>query len=338
MVRLGVIGIGYWGPNLVRNFNELSNCKIIKCCDLDTKKLENIRQKYPDMIITKDYLDIIKDKNLDAVIIATNTKSHYKIVKDVLSEDKHVFVEKPLTTNSKECLELIDLAKKKNKVLMVGYVFEYNSAIKKLKEYIENGELGKINYIDMIRTGHGPIRQDVNVMWDLAPHDIYILLKLIDSKPDSVIARGKAFLKNGVEDVVYINLTFPNNKIANIHVSWLNPAKKREITIVGDKKMAIFNDISQDRKIELYDKGAAYSEISSSEFDKFQLLLRDGDITIPKINLEEPLKTEAKEFISCILENRTPLSDGIKAYYVTKILEAAEESLKKNGGVIKIVY
>lgn len=334
MINVAIIGLGYWGPNYIRIVNESADCRLKWCCDKAEKNLE-ILGKRDNIRVTTSYKDILEDKDVDAVIIATPTETHYKIAKDCLNAGKHILVEKPLTLKSEESGELIEIADKKRKVLMVGHIFIFNEAVRKLKEYIGSKEIGNVLYLHFSRTGLGPIRKDVNTLWDLATHDLSILLYLIEEKPLNIIARGECYLQKDIEDVVFMTIECENKILANLHVSWLDPYKVRTITVVGDKKMVVFDDISASEPIRLFDKGVSYLE-RGADYGKFKTLLRDGDIISPKIRGEEPLKREFKEFISSIMEGRKPLTDGKSGYDVVKVAEAAQKSLKNGSVKIKI--
>jgi predicted dehydrogenase len=323
IMNIAVIGVGYWGPNYVRSINQLKGMSVSWVCDLDKNKLSKIKDVFPQTKITTEINDILK--------------THYDVAKECLKNGKHVLVEKPLTTSSSECIELIKIAKQKERILMVGHIFDYNQAICKIREYIEKKELGEIIYTSSLRTGLGPIRNDVNAMWDLASHDVYILLNLLKENPKSVVVSGKSHIKEGIEDVVFMTLEFGKNIFSSIHVSWLDPIKIRNMTLVGTKKMVVFDDISVIEKIKVFDKGVSYEKPLGS-YGEFQLSIRDGDILIPKVNVGEPLIEEIKHFMDCITNNKKPLSDGIEGYKVVKILEAAQESLKNNSKKVNIEF
>ncbi len=334
-IKIAIIGTGYWGPNYVRNFSEIKGVEIAYICDLDSKKLEPISERYPQIKTTKDYREILGDPSISSVIICTPTSTHFKIARDCLDADKHVLVEKPITLSSKDALELVKLADKKKKILMVGHVFEYNHAVRMVKDYIKKKEMGDILYLHSSRTGLGPIRQDVNVIWDLAAHDVSILLHLLDKKPLNIVARGESYIQKGVEDVVFVNIEFEGKIMANIHVSWLDPIKIRQTVVVGTKKMLVFDDVSSSEKLKVFDKGVSY-EKPGGTFGDFQLLVRDGDILIPKVKFTEPLKEQCLHFLDSIKNNKKPLTDGMNGYSVVKVLEAAQESLKNHSKVVQI--
>lgn len=334
-LKVGLIGCGYWGNNYIRVLNDLSPlCELLWCCDQNKDILNKIKL---DIKKTSDYLEVLKDSEVDAVVIAVPTTLHYDVTKSALEHGKHVLVEKPITTSSSQAFELSKLADKNKRVLMVGHIFEYNSSVGKMKSLIGSGELGNIFYFYSTRTGLGPVRKDVNVIWDLATHDVSILLNLFKDIPESVIAFGESYIQKGIEDVVFINLKFKDKKIANIHVSWLDPHKIRKTTIIGSKKMVIFDDVSMEDKIIIFDKGIDYfKEKGASPNEDYRISLRTGDKIIPKIEVIEPLKEQTRHFLDCIIENKKPLTDGLNGYNVVKILEAAQKSLKNDSKEVKI--
>ena len=329
LVKVGAIGYGYWGPNLVRNFVENPNCDLVMVADLKDERLSKIKSSYPRVLVTKDYKDLF-GQGLDAVVIATPPPTHYPLVKECLEHGLHVLVEKPITLNSKHAEELIELSKKNGLVLMVGHTFEYNAAVHTLKALIDSGELGQIYYVDAARLNLGLFQRDLNVLWDLAPHDISILLYILNLIPISVSAHGMPFVNDGIHDVVYMNMVFPDNILAHIHVSWLDPCKVRRVTVVGSKKMVVYNDIESLEKIRIYDKGVDKPPYTET-FGEFQLSYRYGDVVIPNIRLPEPLQKECQHFLDCIINCTDPQSDGQDGLRVVKIIEAAQRSLDRNG-------
>jgi predicted dehydrogenase len=320
-----VIGAGYWGPNLIRNFVEVPQSRVVAVADLRPERLNFIQNSYPQIQMVSDYHDLFR-MGLDAVVIATPPATHFAIAKDVLEHDLPVMIEKPLTLKSEHAVELIELAARKDLVLMVGHAFEYNVAVQALKSMIDKGELGKLHYIDAARLNLGLYQRGTNVLWDLAPHDISILCYILGMEPTSVIAQGISCITKGVFDVVYMNLMFPGNIMAHVHVSWLDPYKVRRVTVVGSEKMVIFNDIESD-KIKIVDKGVN-SQTESSNFAEFQYSYRNGDIVVPYIRFVEPLKQEANHFLDCIKNHKTPLTNGEDGLRVVRILEAAQCSLE----------
>jgi predicted dehydrogenase len=334
-MKLAVIGCGYWGPNLVRNFVQSNKVRELICCDLDQKRLDRMKGLYPSVKVLSDYKELLQMPDLDAVAIATPVKTHHPIAKDFLSHGKHVFIEKPLTHSYETALELTKLAEEKQKVLMAGHTFEYTAAVNKVKEIIASGELGKILYISCTRVNLGLFQPDINVVWDLAPHDISIVLYLMGEVPVSVNSQGKAHFNHEIEDVATTTLNFKNGLIAFIHNSWLDPNKIRRTTIVGSRKMLVYDDIEPQEKIKIYDKGVEVPPYYDT-FADFQYSYRYGDIHSPRIDDYEPLKKVCDHFIECINKGRVPQSDGYSGLRVVSILEAANKSLKLNGKPVAI--
>ena len=336
MVRIGIIGCGYWGPNLVRDFFETDGVKVVSIADLSEPRLAAIRKRYPDVVTTKNGSEIMSDKSIDAIVIATPAHTHYKLAREALLAGKHTFVEKPLAFVPAEAEELVALSDKAEKILMVGHTFEFNPAVEKIKEYITKKELGDVYYLTSRRLNLGKIREDINAMWNLAPHDVSIFIYLLGCMPVEARAFGASFLQDGIEDYVIATLTFPNNVIATIQVSWLDPLKVRDMVVVGSKKMVVYDDVDNEGKIRVYDKGAD-KLVSSSNFGEFQIKLRAGDVLIPKLPMTEPLKKECEHFIRCIEEKKVPLTDGRNGLRVVKVLAACQESLKNGGRAVKVV-
>ena len=309
-LKVGIIGYGYWGPNLTRNFAELPASEVAAIADMREDQLKRAQTKYPNVLLTKDYRDFF-NLNLDAVVVSTPPATHYRIARDCLEHGLNVLVEKPLTLNSEEAEQLIELADTNELVLMVGHTFEYNSAVHTLKTYIDSGELGEIYYIDAARLNLGLFQRDSNVLWDLAPHDVSILLYLLGQNPVSISAQGVSCVFDGTFDVAYMSLVFPNNISAYIHVSWLDPCKVRRITVVGSKKMVVLNDVENEQKIKIYDKGVD-APAYTNDFSEFQCSYRSGDILIPKIRFTEPLRQECQVFIDrCQIRQRQMLAPSL---------------------------
>ncbi len=329
-MNVAVIGCGYWGPNLIRNFNQISGSYMKACCDTDSKKLERMKILYPEVKATNNLEEILSDDSIQAVAIATPVYTHAEVGKLCLKHNKHVLIEKPMASNKNECLDLIEMAEKNKRVLMVGHTFEYTATVNKIKDIIESGELGELLYISSSRLNLGLFQPDINVIWDLAPHDISIILYLLGQFPKSINASGKAHFNKEVEDVATITLNFPNETIAFIHCSWLDPDKVRKMTIVGNKKMLVYNDISTNEKIKIFDKGVEAPPYYDS-YAEFHFSYRYGDIYTPRINEYEPLKKECEHFLECIRDGKTPRSDGFGGMRVVSILEAANKSLKNQG-------
>lgn len=324
-IRIGIIGFGYWGPNLTRTFYELPASELVAIAEMKDDQLARAKAKYPYVTLVKDYKALFLLK-LDAVVICTPPSTHFEIAKDCLLHGLHVFIEKPMTDNSKDAEELIVLADASGLTLMTGHIFEYNTAVVALKQYIESKELGDIYYLDTARLNLGLYTRKSNVIWDLATHDISILLFLLDKKPISVSAHGVPCVLPGVYDVAYINLVFPDNLTAYVHVSWLDPCKVRRVTVVGSKKMAVFNDLEAEGKIKIYEKGIDASEHTNG-FGEFLYNYRSGDITIPTIRFKEPLREECEHFLNSIINHTEPRSSGHDGLRVIKILEAAQRSI-----------
>jgi len=334
MIKVAVIGCGYWGPNLIRNFIQIPESKVKYCCDLDEEKLKRIKSLYPEPKVTKNYKEVLNDPTVEAVAIATPVYTHFELAKEMLEAGKHVFVEKPLTHTSQEARELIKLAKKKGKVLMVGHTFLYTAAVNKLKELIDSGELGDVLYISSQRRNLGLFQDDVNVVWDLGTHDISVILYLLNGRLEEkdcrIVATGQSHFLSENEDVAFITLNFADKVVANLHLSWLDPCKIRNMTVVGSRKMVVYDDIETLEKVKIYDKGVLVPD-SHNSFGEFQLSYRYGDITIPRLKQEEPLKAELSHFLDCIREGKKPLTDGENGYQVVRMIEKINESLK-NGG------
>ncbi|MEI7999129.1 MAG: Gfo/Idh/MocA family oxidoreductase [Candidatus Omnitrophota bacterium] len=337
MISIGVIGCGHWGPNHVRIFSQLANSKVIMCADLDEKRLAAMVSLYPHIQPTKNYQDILQNPTIDAVVVALPTNFHFKITQDALLAGKHVLCEKPLSLSAGECLILKDLADKQKKLLMVGHIFVFNQSVVKLREYVQQGELGRVHYANSQRTNLGPFRYDVNALWDLAPHDISIFNYIFDSAPSSVSARGHKCLGGKLEDLAFATLDYPNNIMVNIHVSWIDPKKVRQTTIVGDKKMVAWDDLDIEGPIKLYDKHVEKTAVYYETYGEFQLLSREGSIMIPKIGFNEPLKNQAQYFLECITNNKPPeVADAQKAYDVVRTLAAITESINRKGELVSV--
>lgn len=307
------------------------------CADMDEDRLKSIKDTFLNVKTTKDYKDILNNKDIDAVCIATPTVSHYQIAKEALEASKHVLCEKPLSQNIEECDELLALSRQVGKVLMVGHVFLFNNGILWLKQYIDSGELGKVQYAYSTRTNLGPFRYDVNALWDLAPHDISIFNFLFGGVPMNVSGRGHKCLNDNLEDISFANLMYADKIMANIHVSWLDPKKVRQITIVGDKKMVVWDDLDSNGPIKIYDKHVEKTKKYYETFGEFQLLSKEGSIMIPKVDASEPLKLEDQFFLDCIEgKESADKVDAQRAADVVKVLCAVQESMDNNGTCINL--
>ncbi len=332
MVTIGVIGCGHWGPNHIRVFSQLANSNVLMAADLNEERLKAIKSLFPSVQTTKNYKEILFSPEISAVCIASPTNTHFALAKEALEHDKHVLCEKPLALLPEECATLGKLAESKKKILMVGHVFVFNAGIVKLKEYIQSGELGRIYYAHSERTNLGPFRYDVNALWDLAPHDISIFNYLFEQAPVSVSARGQKCLGASLEDLAFATLEYPGNILANVHVSWLDPKKVRQITIVGDRKMVVWDDLDNVGPIKLYDKHVERTSVFYETYGEFQLLSKEGSIMIPHVGFSEPLKIQDQFFVSCILNGTPPQkSDAQKAEEVVRTLGAIQESISKRG-------
>jgi predicted dehydrogenase len=335
--KVGVIGCGYWGPNLIRNFTNLKTCKVIACSDLAEDRLNHMKQLYPTLNTTTNFREIVSDPGIDAVVIATPVSSHYPIAREALEAGKHVFIEKPLAQSVDEGKKLLALARQKQRVIMVGHTFVFTAAVNKIKDLIWKGDIGEVYYISTSRVNLGIFQDDINVVWDLAPHDISILNYILNARPVSVSAIGQSYIRPGIEDVAFLLLRYPRSTIANIHVSWLNPNKIRSTTVVGSKKMLVYDDVSSLEKIRIYDKGVTVTPHYDT-FGEFQLSYRYGDISIPRLDDSEPLKIECQHFVDCVEKGATPRSGGTHGFEVLLALDAADRSMREHGKEVMIDY
>ena len=334
VVSVAVVGVGGWGKNLVRNYSQIAQAKLKYLCDLDEQRLASIQGQFPAESTTTSFDDLVADQDLDAIVIATNGPSHYELCKRALRAGKDVFVEKPFVLSVTQADELVDLARAEDRILMVGHLLKYHPVVQRLREMIDSGELGEIRYIYSQRLNLGTVRADESALWNFAPHDISVILFLLGLKPTDVSARGQSYLQPGVEDVVFLAINFGDKAMGHIHVSWLDPHKVRRITIVGSKRMAVFDDLEANEKLRIYDKGA---EINT-DYDTFAeyVGLRFGDITVPYIRTGEPLLAECEHFLDCVRSRKTPVSDGCDGRRVVEVLEAASRSVELNGSPVEI--
>ena len=330
-MNFGVIGYGYWGPNIVRNLTTIEGSKVLTIADLDPSAQERARKAYPGIKITSDAMDVILSTDIDAVAIVSPVWTHFELAKAALENGKHVFVEKPLTSNSAQGEELIDLAQKKNLLIMVDHTFLFTGAVRKISELLDQEALGKLYYYDSTRVNLGLFQHDINVLWDLAPHDLAIIDYLVKSTPEAVVATGQKHL-NGHEDIAFMTLYFPDKVIAHINVNWLSPVKVRTTLIGGEKKMLVWNDLEADEKLRVYDRGV---NITSQE-GVYDLLVhyRSGDMWAPKVEQGEALRRELTYFVDCVSSGQEPFNDGRSGLRVVKMLEAASESLEKTGSLV----
>jgi predicted dehydrogenase len=331
-LKIGVIGYGYWGPNVVRNFYNAHNATVVSVCDFNPKCLQRVRQTYPSMAVTTDPADILTSTEIDAVAIVTPIAHHFPLAKKALENGKHVFVEKPFTATVAQAEELIELAFAKNLRIMVDHTFLFNGAVRKIRELIDAGTLGNLYYYDSTRVNLGLFQHDANVVWDLAPHDLSIIDYLLRSTPEAVVATGEKHV-NGTEDMAFITIYFPNKLIAHLNVNWLSPVKVRTTLIGGEKKMLAWNDLEADEKIKVYDKGIEHSS-GPSGYD-LRVSYRAGDLWVPRIEQREALSVETQYFVDCVFKNENPFNDGHAGLRVVQMLEAIDQSIAHKG---KMVY
>jgi predicted dehydrogenase len=333
MINVGVIGYGYWGPNIVRNFNALEKAKVAYVCDCNERSLSRVKTVYPDVNITTECEEIVSSPNVDVVGVVTPVSSHYKLAKMALENGKHVFVEKPFTYTAAQAEELIELAEKKNLVIMVDHTFLFTSAVQKIKKLMDDNVLGKILYFDSTRVNLGLFQHDVNVIWDLAPHDLSIMDYIINADPVALLATGQSHF-NGHEDIAYITVYFSDNVIGHINVNWLSPVKVRLTLVGGNKKMIVWNDIVADEKIRVYDKGVDVKNHESI----YDMLInyRSGDIWSPKLDNKEALGLELEYFIECIEHGKEPFNNGHAGLRVVRMLEACSKSLQNKGNAVAL--
>ena len=337
-VNIGIIGCGYWGKNLIRNFIEAENAWLSSAVDVDKEILGKINKRYPSLKVYEKYEDLFRVEEVNTIAIATPADTHYSIAKDALLAGKHVLVEKPFVCSVRQAGELIELAQKKSRVLMVDHTFLFTGATRKIKELVETNELGDILYYDSVRINLGLFQKDVNVVWDLAPHDISLMCYLLDKEPASVSAIGVAHLKEEMENIAYLTLNFEDNTIAHFHFNWLAPVKVRLTLIGGTEKMIVYDDTEPSEKVKIYDKKVRVINPSVSSESEYKPLYdyRIGDMWAPKVDLSEALAYMCKEFVDSIIKERQPLSNGAFGLKVVKILEAAQKSIENNGKKIKL--
>jgi predicted dehydrogenase len=331
LVRFGIIGYGYWGPKVIRNLDLLENTKVVAICDKSAVSRRKAEKAYPGVVVTHDTNDLMTSPEIDAIAVITPVWTHYELAKAALENGKHIFVEKPFTSNSAQAQELIALAAKKNLKIMVDHTFLFTAAVQKIKQLVDEGALGKLYYYDSTRVNLGLFQHDVNVIWDLAPHDLAIMDHLIHESPEAVVATGQSHV-NGHEDIAFITLYFPDKVIAHINVNWMSPVKVRTTLIGGEKKMLVWNDVEPDEKVKVYDKGV---NISSRE-GVYNMLVnyRSGDMWAPRVEQTEALTQELAYFVDCVVNDKTPINDGMAGLRVVRMLEAASESLRQRGTLV----
>ncbi len=333
MIDIAVVGAGAWGKNHIRVFSEIRNVRLKYVCDQDSSKLLSIQKTYPQTKMVEDLRPILEDREVRGVVVASSAVSHFPLAKEILMADKDVLVEKPMSLNTKDAEEMLRLAETRKRILMVGHLLIYHPVVDRLREMVASGELGRLYYIYTQRVNLGVIRQDENALLSFAPHDLSVILYLLEEEPIAVTAHGESYIQKQIEDVAFLSLRFADGKMANIHLSWLDPHKLRRITIVGSKKMAVFDDMEASEKLKVYDKGV--ENLSYDTYGEY-LSLRFGDITIPSIKMAEPLRAEAEHFIQSIESRKEPKTGGRDGLKVVKILMAAQESLKRKGFPIRL--
>jgi len=332
-LTVGVIGCGYWGPNLIRNFNGLQDCRLKVVCDRDTKRLQHMAALYPGVETTREADDLFQDQEIDAIVVATPVRYHFPLAKAALLAGKHVLIEKPMASSSEECEELIALADERNLTLMIGHTFIYSEAIHRITEIVASGDIGDIRYINSQRLNLGLFQQDINVAWDLAPHDISIILHILGESPSVVNCQGNAHITPGIEDVTNMSLTFGNNRFATIQSSWLEPRKVRQMTIVGTRRMIVYDDLQPTEKIRVYDVRVDRPPHYDT-FAEFQYSYHYGDSYIPRIEHSEPLKVQCQHFLDCIRKGTRPMTCGRRGLELVRILEASSRSLDAAGAPV----
>jgi predicted dehydrogenase len=338
-ITVAVVGAGHWGPNLIRNFDNPPASVVKAVVDRDKGRLDQVKARFPRIDVTSELDGVLADSDVDAVVIATPTSTHYALVKAALEAGKHVLVEKPITRQTREAEELTALAEKKGRILMVGHVFLFNGAVQKVRSYIEANDLGRIYFISMVRTNLGPIRMDVSASWDLVSHDVSIANYWLGSEPETVSAVGGSWINPGIEDAVFATFRYPTGALVNVHASWLNPRKARDITVAGDKRMLTFDDMNLLEPIRIYDKQVTDKVTTPGfvdTFASFRASVREGDISIPKVSSGEPLRAECDHFLDCIRNDKRPAVGGPEATAVVRALEGIDRSIKAGGQEQKI--
>jgi predicted dehydrogenase len=339
MIRVAVIGAGHWGPNLIANFHDRRKSVVTWVIDRDPVRREAVKMRFPDIEVRDDFSRALADPEVDAVVVATPTNSHFAIAKAALEAGKHVLVEKPMADNARDAEALCELADRSGHTFMVGHVFVFNAASQQAKRYLVDGDLGRIYYISMTRTNLGPIRVDVNAAWDLASHDIALANYWLDALPESVSAMGRAWINPGVEDAVFATLRYPNDVLVHLHASWLHPRKTRDITVVGEKRMLTFDDMSLAEPLRIYDKQVSEERSHPAfvdSFSSFRMIIQDGDVKVPKVPSSQPLRTECDHFLECIETGAVPLTDGREGLAVVRALDAMSQSLRQGGREVRV--
>ncbi len=334
-LKVAVVGYGYWGQNLLRNFCELEEAEVVLVCDFDSRALGRVKKRYPSIEVTSSYAQVLADPRVEAVVLATPVSTHYPFAKQALQARKHVLVEKPLAQTSAQVMDLIELAESVGKVLMVDHTFLYTAAVRRMKALVDSGEIGQILYFDSVRISLGLVQSDTNVVWDLAPHDFSIMDYLLEREPVAISATGVKHLNTPYENIAYVTAQFDGNLIAHFHVNWLAPVKVRKTLVGGSKKMVVYDDTEASEKIKVYDKGVVQTQ-DPERREKMLTGYRNGDVLTPQLDNSEALRLMAKEFVTSIKEKRAPLSDGYAGLRVVRMLEAAQRSIEQNGRMVSL--
>ncbi len=335
-VGVALVGCGYWGPNLARNLSLVNGGHLAACVDSDPQALARMQRHFPHVEMLTDFAEALGRRDIEAVALATPARTHAALSLAALEAGKHVFVEKPLAMNLAEATEMVAAAQRAGRILMVGHVFEYHPAVRQIKQLLDQGELGDLYYLYSTRVNLGRVQSDINALWSIAPHDVSIMLHLVGALPSQVSAQGRAFLSGSVEDVVFVTLRFDNGALGHIHASWLDPSKTRQLTVVGSRRMVVYDDVASEGKVKIYDKGV-YRK-SEAGYGEFQVKVHSGDITIPRLDMTEPLQLECQHFVDCIREGKLPLTDGLNGLRVVRVLAAAQESLERGGDAVEIAW
>jgi predicted dehydrogenase len=332
-LRVAVVGCGYWGQNLLRNFCELEETEVVLVCDFDSRALGRAKRRYPSIEVTQSYGEVLADPRVDAVVLATPVSTHYPFAKQALQAGKHVLVEKPLAQSTAQVADLIELAESVGKILMVDHTFLYTGAVRRMKAMVDSGDIGQLLYFDSVRISLGLVQSDINVLWDLGPHDLSIMDYLFEREPISISATGVKHLNTPHENIAYVTVQFEGNLIAHFHLNWLAPVKVRRTLVGGSKKMVVYDDTENSEKIKVYDKGVVQTQ-DPERREKMLTGYRNGDMLAPQLDTSEALRLMAREFVASINEKRAPLSDGYAGYRVVRLLEAAQASIEQNGRLI----
>jgi predicted dehydrogenase len=332
-LRVAVVGCGYWGQNLLRNFCELEEAEVVIACDFDSRALMRVKRRYPMLGISQNYMEVLADPRVEAVVLATPVSTHYPFARQALLADKHVLVEKPLAQTSLQVKDLIELAERMGKILMVDHTFLYTGAVRRMKALVESGEIGELLYFDSVRISLGLVQSDINVLWDLGPHDLSIMDYLCDREPVSISATGVNHLETPSQNIAYVTIQFAGSLIAHFHLNWLAPVKVRRTLLGGSKKMIVYDDMETSEKVRVYDKGITQNH-DPERRERLLTGYRNGDMLAPNLDTTEALRLMAREFVTSIAEKRAPLSDGHAGLRIVRLLEVAQESIEQKGRVV----